>query len=214
MNSLKICLRAGITGGIGSGKTTVCRIFESIGVPVYYADAEAKKLIVDDPNIRQGLIALLGEKTYRPDGSYNRAWVAEQVFSAPQKLQALNQLVHPAVGRHSEAWHTQKAAEGHPYTLKEAALLIESGDYRNMDAIILVSASENTRLQRVMARDGLSQEQVKARMERQMPETEKAPFADFTIDNEGNKSLLQQIWAVHQALLRKQKEALNTLAPG
>ena len=121
------CLRVGITGGIGSGKSLVSRIFASLGVPVYDADYWAKWLIVQDTDVKKGITALLGEQAYLPDGTYNRSVVAEIVFQQPDKLKALNALVHPAVEQHSQTWHLQWAESGKPYTLKEAATMVESG---------------------------------------------------------------------------------------
>lgn len=193
-------LRVGITGGIGSGKTTVCRIFEALGVPVYDADYWAKWLIVHDPEVRAAIVALLGAEAYLPDGTYNRAHVAAQVFSDAGKLAALNAAVHPAVERHSRAWHEQHAQAGCPYTLKEAALLVESGGHRHLDALLVVTAPEHLRIQRVVQRDGISEAAVRARMQHQMPEAEKVALADFVIENDGQHALVPQVWAVHQKL--------------
>ena len=194
-------LRVGITGGIGSGKTTVCRIFEALGVPVYDADHWAKWLIANDPDVRAALIALFGSEAYLPDGTYNRTLVAALVFSDAEKLAALNAAVHPAVERHSRAWHERHAQAGHPYTLKEAALLVESGSHRFLDALIVVTAPEAIRVRRVVQRDGVPEAAVQARMRNQMPESEKAALADFLIVNDGQHLLIPQVWAVHQKLM-------------
>ncbi len=195
------CLRAGITGGIGSGKTTVCGIFETLGVPVYDADAWAKWLIRHDPALQQAIVGLFGAEAYLPDGEYNRIYVAGIVFQQPDKRAALNAAVHPAVERHSRAWHEQQARAGHLYTLKEAALLVESGGHRHLDALVVVTAPEELRIQRVMARDGLAEAAVKARLNAQLPEAEKIRVADFVIINDGQHSLVRQVWAVHRGLL-------------
>lgn len=193
-------MRVGITGGIGSGKTTVCRIFKALGVPVYDADAEARRLIEDDPALRRGITELLGEAAYLPDGRYNRAFVAGVVFHQPDKLAALNALVHPAVEAHSRAWHESLMAEGHAYTLKEAALLVESGAYRHLDKLIVVTAPEDLRVRRVMARDGLDEPAVRARMRNQMPESEKVAKADFVVVNDELHLLVPQVWEIHRLL--------------
>jgi dephospho-CoA kinase len=193
-------LRVGITGGIGSGKTTVCRIFEALGVPVYDADFWAKWLIANDPDVRMAIIALFGPEAYLPDGAYNRAFVAGIVFNNPEKLAALNAAVHPAVELHSRAWHDQQALVGHPYTLKEAALLVESGGYLFLDALIVVTAPEEIRVQRVMARDGIEAAAVRARIRNQMPEAEKIALANYLIVNDGQHLLIPQVWAVHRKL--------------
>ncbi|MCC6413659.1 MAG: dephospho-CoA kinase [Saprospiraceae bacterium] len=191
-------LRVGITGGIGSGKTTVCAMFEILGVPVYYADDRARALIVENENLRAGITELLGEEAYHPDGSYNRTFVASVVFAQPEKLAALNALVHPAVETDSLSWHEAMKAAGHAYTIKEAALMIESGAYHFLDYLVVVTAPEEVRVQRVIQRDGLSENEVYARIKRQMPEAEKLVLADFTIVNDGTKALTPQVWALHR----------------
>ncbi len=193
-------LRVGITGGIGSGKTTVCRIFEALGVPVYDADYWAKWLIANDPEVRMALVALFGPEAYLPDGAYNRAFVAGIVFNNAEKLAALNAAVHPAVEQHSRAWHDRQALVGHPYTLREAALLVESGGYLLLDALIVVTAPEEIRVQRVMARDGIEAAAVRARIRNQMPEAEKIALANYLIVNDGQHLLIPQVWAVHRKL--------------
>jgi len=195
------CLRAGITGGIGSGKTTVCRIFEALGVPVYDADYRAKGLIQNDPSIRKSLVDIFGPEAYLPGGVYNRTFISEIVFRDPAKLAALNAAVHPALEKDSLDWHREKAGEGYPYTLKEAAILVESGGYRLLDALIVVTAPEDVRIRRVVARDGLQAADVRARIRNQLPEKEKIKLADFLIINDGRRLLLPQVWAVHQKLL-------------
>lgn len=202
-NKTPRCLRAGITGGIGSGKTTVCGIFETLGVPVYDADAWAKWLIRHDAALRQDILGLFGPGAYLPDGEYNRALVAGIVFQQPDKLAALNAVVHPAVERHSRDWHDQQARAGHLYTLKEAALLVESGGHRHLDALVVVTAPEDLRIRRVMARDGLTEAAVQARLNAQLPEAEKVRLADFVIINDGQHSLVRQVWSVHRSLLAR-----------
>lgn len=197
------CLRVGITGGIGSGKSLVCRMFGTLGVPVYYADLWAKYLIDTDAEIIEGIKAIFGQEAYSASGEYNRAYVAKIAFEVPEKLAALNALVHPAVERHSRAWHDDWAAVGQPYTLKEAALMIESGSHRYLDVLIVVTAPERLRIERVMRRDGLSAEQVRARMKHQLPEAEKVRLADFVIENDGQHALIPQVWAIHRAILGK-----------
>ncbi len=189
--------KIGITGGIGSGKSTVCRVFEWLGIPVYYADERAKWLMQHDAGLRQAIVQLLGWQAYLPDGSLNRAYIAEIVFRDADKLQSLNQLVHPAVHRDAEQWSLAQHAS---YTLREAALLYESGGYRLLDKMIVVTAPEELRVQRVMARDSVSREAVLARMAQQWPESQKAALADYIIHNDGQTLLLPQILALHQVL--------------
>ncbi len=202
-------LKAGVTGNIGSGKTTVCRIFESMMVPVYYADERAKALMTEDEEVRRRIAELLGPGAYLPDGSLNRAWIAEQVFADEALLQKLNAIVHPAVHRDLQAWFRQQEAIGHPYAIEEAALLFESGGYKMLDKIIVVVAPEAERIRRVMARDGLSEAQVRARMEKQWPEASKAGMADFVIVNDGTQPLPAQVARIHRLLLEEARARLN-----
>ncbi len=199
-------LRVGITGGIGSGKSTVCRIFESLGIPIYDADYWAKWLLNHEPTLKLAVVKIFGSEAYTANGDYNRPFVAQQAFSDPAKLAALNAVAHPAVETHGRAWHTAKTSEGHPYTLKEAALMIESGSYQHLDFLIVVTAPEAIRIERVMKRDGTSEAQVRARMEHQLPEPEKLALADFVLVNDGEHSLVQQVWKLHQVLLEQAKK--------
>lgn len=201
--------RVGVTGGMGSGKTTVCRIFhESLGIPVFYADEWAKKLIATDPILSAGIQQIFGPEAYQKE-AYNRAYVAKIAFSEPEKLAALNALVHPAVEEASRAWQAEQSQTGAPYTLKEAALLIESGGHRHLDYLIVVTAPEALRLARVKARDGLSEAQILARIRKQLPENEKITLADRVIVNDGEQLLLPQIWAVHHDILLLKNEVLD-----
>lgn len=201
-----IGFRVGITGGIGSGKTTVCRIFESLGVPVYDADYWAKWLLNHDPALVKSVREIFGEGAYDASGAYDRAFVAREAFQNREKLLALNAVAHPAVEQHSRAWHAEQTKQGALYTLKEAALMIESGGHRHMDFLIVVSAPEEIRIQRVMERDGASEDQVRARMQHQMPAAEKEALADALIVNDGQHSLVQQVWQLHQILLERAKK--------
>lgn len=197
-----LCLRVGITGGIGSGKSTACREFEALGVPVFYADIWAKHLLNTDPDLRAGVVQIFGPSAYTPEGEYDRPAVARMAFTHPEKLAALNALVHPAVEQESLKWHRQLAADGLPYTLKEAALMVESGSHRHLDCLIVVTAPEEVRIARVMQRDGLTEAQVQARIRSQLPESRKVALADFVIDNAASESLAPQVRYIHEALLR------------
>ena len=199
------CLRVGITGGIGSGKTTASQIFQALGIPVYNADYWAKWLITNRQGIITQIQQILGKQAYRDDGTYNRQYVADLVFKYPEKLEALNAIVHPAVEAHSMGWHNEKATKGVPYTLKEAALLIESKGHKFLDKLIVVTAPEDIRIQRVIRRDEVDAEAVKARIARQMPEADKVVLADYVIVNDGKSMLLPQVWKVHQALISQWK---------
>ena len=197
------CLRVGITGGIGSGKSTVCHIFETLGIPVFYADTEAKHLLNTDPALRAGVTAIFGPEAYTPEGEYNRPAVARMAFGQPEKLAALNALVHPAVEAESLGWHERQAELGVPYTLKEAALMVESGGHKYLDFLIVVTAPESLRIQRVVQRDGLTEEQVRARIRHQLPEAEQVKWADFLVQNDGTQHLIPQVVVIHQKLIQK-----------
>lgn len=195
-------IKVGITGGIGSGKTTVCRIFESLGIPVYYADDRAKTLMQTDPDLVVAIKQQFGETIYNTSGTLNKEKLASIVFHNKKKLAKLNALVHPAVLNDSNRWaHEQK---GVPYVLKEAALLFESGSYTHLDRIITVSAPESIRLQRIMIRDGSSREEIMARMANQWPEKEKTEMSDWVIANDGTQLVIPQVLNIHQVLLSDQ----------
>ena len=193
-------LKIGITGGIGSGKTTVCRIFQALGVPVYFADSRAKWLMVNEPELTENIIALLGEQAYLEDGRLNRVYISQMVFNDQSLLSQLNALVHPAVANDTLRWHEEQ--KDVPYTLKEAALLFESGSHLHLDKVIAVSAPEQLRISRVMQRDRVSKDQVRARMDKQMPEAEKVAMADYIIYNDGQQSLISQVLEIHHLLCK------------
>ena len=190
-------LKVGLTGGIGSGKTTVAKVFEILGVPVYYADAASKNLYTSDPQLMESVKKNFGEAVYTGN-ILNRNVLATLVFNDPQKLDLLNRLVHPPTIRHAEAWMAQQTA---PYIIKEAALLFESGSVSGLDYVIGVNTPEHLRLKRVMDRDGLAREEVMQRMNRQIEETIKMRLCDFVIQNNEQEMVLPQIIQLHQHLL-------------
>jgi dephospho-CoA kinase len=195
-------IKVGITGGIGSGKTTVCRIFETLGVPVYYADDRAKWLMENRLEVKEALCATFGNWIYDREGKLNRPGLAKTVFSNPDKLAQLNAIVHPAVFEDGFRWEMEQAERGVPYCLKEAALLVESGSYRFLDKLIVVTAPEALRLSRVIQRDDTTEEAVRQRMDRQLPEAEKVALADFVIQNDGELLLTGQVLFVHRQLMQ------------
>ncbi|MBK9257342.1 MAG: dephospho-CoA kinase [Saprospiraceae bacterium] len=197
-------LKVGITGGIGSGKTIVCQIFESIGIPVFYADTEAKKILSSDPAVKKKVKLLLGPKSYHTNGKPDRKFIAGIVFSDAEKLKKLNEIIHPAVGLQSSRWFEQLKDKVN-YAIKEAALLVESGSYRELDILIVVSSPVETRIGRVMERDNITKEEVEKRIASQMPESQKNEYADFIILNDESKSLVYQVWAIHQQFLKRTK---------
>lgn len=193
--------RIGITGGIGSGKSTACRMFEALGVPVYYADDRAKWLMAHQPELKVALAETFGSQTFDKEGNLDRAYLASKVFNAPDELEKLNALVHPAVFEDGMEWEAEQERNGARYTLKEAALLFESGSYVTLDKVIVVSAPKEVRIERVMQRDGLSREEVLSRIARQWSQEDKEARADYLLNNDGNVLLLPQVIDLHQRLL-------------
>lgn len=193
-------LKIGITGGIGTGKTTICKVFETLGVPVFYADAVAKQIMVSDGILVKGIKEAFGTESYTAAGVLNNKHIAGIVFNNAEQLARLNELVHPAVFRAFDTWVKQVPATA-PYILKEAALLFESGSYSKCDQNILVIAEEQIRLKRVMERDGVTAEQVRARMDKQLPDAEKTKLADHIIYNNETDSLIIQVTRLHQLFL-------------
>jgi len=194
-------LKIGITGGIGSGKTTACQLFEKLGVPVYYADKRAKELMEDDKPLRTKIAAAFGAEAYQSDGTLNRVYLAGVVFNNEEKLAELNALVHPAVAADSESWNDILARNNYKYSLREAALLVETGSYKLLDKLIVVTAPEAERIRRVMARDGITEAQVRARINAQIPEAEKVKLADYVITNNDLIGLAQQVKDIHEKIL-------------
>lgn len=196
MKSLKV----GITGGIGSGKSFVSKLFKTLGVPFYDADKEAKAIMNSSDTVRKGLIAAFGESVYFADGTLNRKWLAEQVFNNNDQLAILNGIVHPVVIQHAVDWAN---AQSGCYSLKEAALLFESGSYKTLDYTILVIAPQDVRIERVMARDNVSREEVINRINKQMSDEAKMEMAHFILVNDGIEPLLPQIYNIHKQLIDK-----------
>lgn len=190
-------LKVGLTGNIGSGKSTVCRIFEILRVPVFYADNEAK-IILEKPNVLSELTSFLGKEIIADSGKPDRAVIAQKVFSDKQLLEKLNSVIHPYVIERYKNWLEQN--KSYPYTVKEAAILIESGYFHDFDKIIVVASDENIILERVAKRDNISRESVKSRLNNQMPQEEKVALADFVINNYENNMLIPQVLEVHKAL--------------
>jgi dephospho-CoA kinase len=192
-------IKVGITGGIGSGKTTVCHIFEALQIPIYYADDRAKWLMTHDAAIKTAILDLFGEAAYLEDGALNRGHIANIVFKNSSKLSELNQIVHPAVAKDGENWFERLVEV--PYAIKEAALLIESGSHKQLDQLIVVTAPLPLRIERVMSRDNATREDIEARIAKQMEESAKVNLADFVINNDGQQALIPQVLKVHQQLL-------------
>ncbi len=193
-------LRIGITGGIGSGKSLVCKIFAVLQVPVYDADSMARKLMTSDSVLIDQIKTEFGELSYQLDGSLNREYLRKEVFNDPVKLEKLNQLVHPRVGIDSENWIERNKA--YPYVVKEAALLFESGSYKLLDKIIVVTAPERLRVQRVLDRDkSRTVEDVTKIVRSQMTEEEKMTKADFIIRNDETELVIPQVLKLHERFI-------------
>ena len=185
----------GITGGIGSGKSTVSKFIEELGFPVYDSDFWAKELVNLDENLKSRIIELLGEESYDENGKYNRKFVAEKVFENQELLLKLNRIIHPAVKIHFENWVNAQNAE---FVFKETALLFELKLNESCYQSILVTADENIRIKRVMDRDGRTYREVKEIIDKQMPEVDKVKLADFVIQNNTDLDTLKEF--THQVI--------------
>ena len=192
-------LKIGLTGGIGSGKTTVAQVFENLGVPVFYADIEAKKCMHSDVALIKQLKATFGNDIY-VDRKLQNDRLASIIFNDDSALNTINRLVHPAVQRVFEEWFTTQTAS---YVLKEAAILFESGSDKELNQIVSVSAPDDLRKQRVMQRDGITESQVLERMSKQWDQSRKIELADFHIVNDEKQLLTPQVLEVHSLLLKQ-----------
>lgn len=187
----------GLTGGIGSGKSTVAGFFQKIGVPVFIADEVAKALLTDSTEVIKKVTALLGTDAYK-NGIPDRKYIAGEVFVHPEKLKKLNKIIHPEVGKKFEEWRKKQKS---PYVIKEAAILFESGGAEECDLIITVTAPVETRINRVITRDGVSRESVLARINNQWSDEEKIQLSDFTIVNTDIEETRKQIEDIHGKIL-------------
>lgn len=186
--------KVGLTGGIGSGKSTVARVFGVLGIPVFEADEESKRLLREDENVKSAVIAAFGPAIY-PRGGPDHAKLAGIVFNDAEALTKLNAIVHPAVRKRLGTWLDEQRS---PYVLVEAALLVDTGWYRSMDHLIVVTAPEEERIRRVMSRDGVTEEQVRARMRNQLSEEQRLAVADSVIRNDGRELVIPQVLALHE----------------
>jgi len=191
-------LRIGITGGIGSGKSTVSKIFEVLGIPVYYADDASKRLMNEDEELKEKLRSTFGDKTY-VDGQLDRAYVAAVVFNDPGKLVLLNSIMHPATIKDAEKWMLRQTT---PYAIKEAALIFESGSQEYLDKVIGVYAPVAVRIHRVMQRDNVTREEVLSRMNKQIDEDMKMRLCDYVITNNEQELLIPQVIELHKKFLK------------
>ncbi|MGB1312247.1 MAG: dephospho-CoA kinase [Bizionia paragorgiae] len=187
-----------LTGGIGSGKTTVAKMFAALGVPIYIADDEAKKLMVNSVVIKRKLTALFGEEAYI-DNALNRPFLAKAIFNDKALLEQMNAIVHPEVGAHFEIW---KAEQNAPYVIKEAAIIFENGSYKHYDCIITVHAPEAIKIERVLQRDDTSEEKIKAIMKNQWSDSEKIKRSHYVIENLNLDDTRLQVSEIHAKLLK------------
>ena len=194
-------LKIGLTGGIGSGKSTVAAIFEILGIPVYYADIASKRLMNENENLKSSIIKYFGDDAYSY-GILNRKFLADQVFIDNEKIALLNSLVHPVTIRDAADWIEKQTTS---YIIKEAALIFESGSDKYLDYVIGVESPRVLRIQRAMDRDSISQQQVEDRMSKQMDETEKMRLCDFVIMNGEQQMVIPQVLALHEKFLKKVK---------
>ncbi|NUM31481.1 MAG: dephospho-CoA kinase [Bacteroidetes bacterium] len=196
-------LKIGITGGIGSGKTTICKIFEHFNIPVYYSDQKAKKLLNSNKEVIKNIKECFGWESYNEKGNLDRNYLAKIVFNNQQKLNLLNSIVHPPLFEDYRKWVI--ANKKYPYTLKEAALMFETSSYKELDKIVVVTAPINTRINRVVKRDNVRKEDVLKRMENQLSDREKIAKADYIIKNDGKNSLIIQVLKLHKMFLEMAK---------
>jgi dephospho-CoA kinase len=195
-------LKIGLTGGIGSGKTIVAKIFELLDIPVYYADEASKRLYHTDKELMTNIKKHFGEDVYTND-QLNRSKLAEIVFNSPEKLELLNNLVHPPTIRDAEQWMNRQTT---PYIIKEAALIFESGSAAGLDYVIGVKAPQSLRIKRVMDRDGFSREDIMSRMDKQINEEMKMRLCDFVINNDEQELIFTQVLDLHSSFLKIAEE--------
>jgi len=195
-------IKVGLTGGIGSGKTTVAKLFETLGIPVYYADDRAKHLMNTDELLKASIIQNFGNDAYK-NGELDRKYIAGIVFNNKEKLELLNSLTHPITIRDADEWMKQQTT---PYTIKEAALLFESGAAEQLDYIIGVYAPQHIRVKRVVKRDNLPVEDVMKRISRQIDEEMKMKLCDFVITNNDQQLVIPQVLELHEKFLALSKQ--------
>jgi dephospho-CoA kinase len=195
-------LRVGLTGGIGSGKSTVAQIFEVLGIPVYYADISAKKLMNEDAELRLAITTIFGKQAY-VNNILDRKYISSIVFSNPARLELLNSIVHPATKKDGEAWMQQQAS---PYAIHEAALIFEAKVSERLDQVIGVSSPKELRIKRAMERDKVSRDEVLKRMDQQLDEDLKMSNCDFVLINDEQQLLIPQVLDLHEKLIALSKQ--------
>lgn len=196
-------IKVGLTGGMGSGKSIVGKIFNVIGIPVLDADYVAKSIMTEDETLKKKIISIFGNSAYLDSGALNRKYIADIVFKQEHKLDQLNAIVHPATISFADNWMQQQQA---PYAIKEAALIFESGSAGHLDYIIGVFAPKHIRINRIIKRDNTSKEQILARMDRQVDDAIKIKLCDFVINNDEQQLVTTQVLQIHYSLLNAVKE--------
>lgn len=203
-------LKVGITGGIGTGKSYVCAIFKVLGVPVYDADLRAKQLVSESIIIREKIISAFGPDSFSAQGEYQRKFISQQIFKNPDLKLTLEHILHPAVIEDALRWFAFQETQHHLYALKEAALLFESGSNMDLDKIIVVDAPMEMRINRLILRDGLTEAEIRSRIDSQWTQELKLARADFVIQNDGKSPLIPRVWAIHHQLLNHAAVSLYT----
>lgn len=193
-------IRIGLTGGIGSGKSTITQLFNTLGVPVYIADIRSKELTQNNTEIRNGLKSLLGDDIYGADGLLDKKRMAQMIFGDKDLLAKVNALIHPIVHHDFDMWAVEQEKKGACYVVNEAAIMVENGGYKRMDKLIVVTAPIEQRIERTMARDNATREQVEARINNQMPDEEKVKVADHVIVTDDKHFILPEILEIHKQL--------------
>jgi len=196
-----IMMRIGLTGGIGSGKSTVAKVFAVLGIPVYHADERARSLMETDAAVKSALSARFGQGIYRDD-RLDRAALAEIIFKNEEARQAVNAIVHPAVRADFDRWVLEQEA---PYVIMEAALMAENEGWKRFDQVLTVSCPEPERIRRVIARDSITEEQVRARIRHQATDEERAAIAQHVIRNTGDELVIPQVLSIDAALRGTQR---------
>ena len=191
-------LKIGITGGIGSGKTTVCHVFELLGIPVYYADEAARKILMSDPDIKDKIVRSFGDGVLDDHKTLNRKKIAQLVFGSAEKLSTLNAIIHPAVALDFQKW-----LKNHPagYIVKEAAILFETGTDKQLDKIVTVIAPEEIRISRVVKRDRINEDAVRIRIHTQLSDEEKIKRSAYVLVNDEKQLVIPQVLVLHEKFL-------------
>ncbi len=192
-------IKVGLTGGIGSGKSLISKVFKALMIPVYDSDLETKMLYQTDEFLKKELVRKFGKEVYLVDGSVNRVYLGNIVFKDKNKLNELNNLVHPRVKLHFERW--LQNFNDYKYVIKETAILFESGAYKQVDRSIVVTAPDEIRMIRVMERDSISRSSVIERMNNQLLQNELIEKANFVIVNDGKTAILPQVYSIHKELI-------------